>query len=166
MKIKINDEYQIVGDATCWTTQQYKGKNKKGEDNWTNLGYYMDFTSALNALTEYQVRIANVESFEEIRKTMLSIRAQVNEVAKTFKGLEVERIQCTVQNVTPSLSPSSTKTSEKKRSSNVPYVTGTERKIRGNSDKSCVTSAEKDLQKALPQLGQDGAGEMIEININ
>lgn len=84
MIINIGNKYRIKSDSVQWTAQEYGGKDKKGKDTWTNLGYYTDFSACLRGLTERRIRLVDSDVPEKILDAIETIKRESQYAARTF----------------------------------------------------------------------------------
>jgi hypothetical protein len=90
MIIKVNKNYRIISNPTCWQVEQRKSDRKDGSARWEPLYYHTDFQGALISVAELQIRtIPDAATAEEIKATLRTIRDECVAASKVFRELSV-----------------------------------------------------------------------------
>ena len=88
MIIRVDKNYRITSNPTCWQVEKRKSDRKDGSERWESLTYHVDFKSALVSLAEYRIRtIDNSEILDEIQSTLREIKVEVISRAEVFREL-------------------------------------------------------------------------------
>ncbi len=63
--LKLIDGHRLKSDAKQWVLQKLgKGKDKDGEEIWSNIGYYSTLPAAVNASYAYFIKKSDADSIE------------------------------------------------------------------------------------------------------
>ena len=87
MNIKINNNYSLKSDKyniiLVKKVLDDNGDvvvNKDGKESETHVGYDSDVSKALDALVDYEIKTATIESFEELKRKYTELKDIVSEI--------------------------------------------------------------------------------------
>lgn len=85
MKLKIDDNYQIVSDSMQYILQEVK-VTKEGENIGTeyidNIGYYGKIVQALKGYKELKIRKSDVTSIDELMALICKLDKKIEDLLK------------------------------------------------------------------------------------
>ena len=64
MLIKINDEYAVQSDTSCWAICKWKNRASRG-GSFEQISWHHTFSDAVSALARRMIRHSDAESLEE-----------------------------------------------------------------------------------------------------
>ena len=85
MVIRVNSDYRIASNATCWQIERYHGRRKDGTARWEPLSYHVDFNSALVALAELRIRLIDTSVPDEIMAAIQAIKEEAFSTLDLFR---------------------------------------------------------------------------------
>ena len=78
MFLKINDDYAIESDATCWAVSKRVIELKKGE-YWKRIAWYSTLENAANGLLQREIRCLEVDTLTKAIKGVQGLAKGLSE---------------------------------------------------------------------------------------
>ena len=78
MIIKINDEYAIQSDTSCWAICKWKNRASRG-GSFEQISWHHTFSDAVSALARRMIRLSDAESLEEAIKDASHIKDTIRQ---------------------------------------------------------------------------------------
>jgi hypothetical protein len=79
MILPINDKYRIKSDANQWMVQEYRGIDKKSEEEiWKSVLYYSNIEALVQKLSERMLRESKVDTLALALKEVESIASNLS----------------------------------------------------------------------------------------
>ena len=84
MLIKINDEYAVQSDTSCWAICKWKNRSSGG--NFEQISWHHTFSDAVSSLARRMVRLSGAESLEEAIKDASHVKDTIRQALEpTYK---------------------------------------------------------------------------------
>ena len=85
MFIKINDEYAVQSDTSCWAICKWKNRASRG-GSFEQISWHHTFSAAVSALARRMVRLSGAESLEEAIKDASHVKDTIRQALEpTYK---------------------------------------------------------------------------------
>ena len=78
MFLKINNDYAIESDATCWAVSKRIIKPKKGK-HWKRIAWYSTLENAANGLLQREIRCLEVDTLTKAIKGVQGLARELTE---------------------------------------------------------------------------------------